>query len=182
MTAERFFDFCQVNRDLRIERSAQGDVLIMSPTGGRTGARNAELVMQLRQWAKANATGVAFDSSAGFTLPNGAVRSPDAAWLPRNHVAGLSDEQKEKFLPVCPDFVVELHSPSDDLQTLRAKMDEYVANGAQLGWLIDPEHRHVEVYRSGVPSQRLDNPTTLSAEPLLVGFTLDLTPIWDPNL
>ncbi len=182
MTGDRFFEFCQLNRDLRIERSAQGDVLIMSPTGGRTGARNAELIMQLRQWAKTNASGIAFDSSAGFTLPNGAVRSPDAAWVSRSRLSGLSDDQREKFLPLCPDFVVELLSPSDDLPTVRAKLEEYLVNGAQLGWLIDPEQRRIEVYRPGAPVQRFDNPATLSGEPLLGGFILDLATIWDPGL
>jgi Uma2 family endonuclease len=181
MTADQFFDFCQSNRELRIERTAKGDVLIMSPTGGESGARNAELVMQLRQWAKANATGVAFDSSTGFTLPNGAIRSPDAAWVRRSRLLRLTAEQKEKFLPLCPDVVVELLSPTDHLPTVREKMEEYIANGAQLGWLIDPTDRHVEVYRPGAAGEHLDHAATLSGEPVLVGFELDLAEIWEPG-
>lgn len=181
MTADQFFDFCQSNRDLRIERTAKGDVLIMSPTGGRTSQRNAELVAQLRTWARGNRPGAVFDSSGGFTLPNGAVRSPDAAWVQGARLNALTEEQQEKFLPLCPEFVVELLSPSDHLPTVREKMQEYIANGAQLGWLIDPTDRHVEVYRRGVAVERLDNPATLSGEPLLPGFVLELAEIWEPG-
>ena len=117
-----------------------------------------------------------------ITLPNGAVRSPDAAWLGRHRLARLSDEEKEKFLPLCPDFVIELVSPSDDLPTVRAKLEEYLANGAQLGWLIDPQQRRVEIYRPGAPVQRLDDPATVSGEPLLAGFGLNLAAIWEPGL
>ena len=182
LTPDEFFDFCQSNRDLRLERTAKGDVLIMSPTGGRTSQRNAELVTQLRTWARATRSGAVFDSSGGFILPNGAVRSPDVAWVHGARLAALTTEQQEKFLPLCPDFVVELLSPTDHLPTVREKMEEYVANGTQLGWLIDPTDRHVEVYRAEAAVERMDCPTRLSGAPLLSGFELDLVAIWDPSV
>lgn len=182
MTADQFFDLCQSNRELRLERTAKGEVLIMSPTGGRTSQRNAELVTQLRTWARGSRSGAVFDSSGGFTLPNGAIRSPDAAWVALTRLAALTEEEQEKFLPLCPDFVVELLSPTDHLSTVREKLQEYVANGAQLGWLIDPTDRHVELYRPGAAVERLDNPATLSGEPVLAGFELDLAAIWEPGL
>ena len=182
LTEDEFFAFCQLNRKLRLERTAQGEILIMPPSGGETGAANAEIVGQLRDWAKGEGNGIVFDSSAGFTLPNGATRSPDAAWVQRSRLAKLTPEQKRKFLPLSPDFVVELRSPSDRLTSLQEKMDEYVTNGTRLGWLIDTETRCVYIYRSGRVVECVDQPLTLSGEPLLVGFTLDLGPIWNPGL
>ena len=180
MTEDQFFEFCQINRDLRIERTAQGDILIMAPAGGESAARNAGLTMQLTVWAKRDGSGVAFDSSAGFTLPNGATRSPDAAWVRKERLRHLTAEQKAKFLPLWPDFVVELLSPSDRLSTVKEKMQEYLENGVQLGWLIDPQRRQVYVYRPNAKVQRLDDPDTISSEPLLPGFVVDLGDIWDP--
>lgn len=180
MTSEQFFEFCQLNRDLRIERTAEGDIIIMPPAGGETNARNADLTMQVRLWAKKDGSGVAFDSSGGFELPNGATRSPDAAWVKRSRLATLSSEQKQKFLPLCPDFVIELRSPSDLLSTSQDKMEEYLANGAQLGWLIDPEQRRVYVYRPDADVEHLDNPTEIAGDPVLPGFVLDLTDVWGP--
>jgi Uma2 family endonuclease len=182
MTAEQFSEFCQLNRDLRIERTAGGDLIVMPPTFGKTGARNAEITAQLQLWAKRDRSGVAFDSSTGFTLPNGATRSPDAAWVKRTHLARLTPEQKEKFLPLCPDFVIELRSPSDPLKLVQGKMREYIANGARLGWLVDPLERRVYVYRPRTAVKRLDRPAHLSADPVLLGFVLDLSSIWEPNL
>lgn len=181
MTADQFFDFCQLNPDLRIERTAKGELIIMPPTGGETGSRNAELTMLLRTWAKHEGTGVAFDSSTGFTLSNGAIREPDASWVQRSRLALLTPEQRLKFLPLCPDFVVELRSPSDRLGDLQDKMEEYMANGAQLGWLLDPKSKQVFVYRQNMPILRLSNPSILSGDPILPGFTLALTDIWDPG-
>src|SRR4051794_1548103 len=178
MTDEQFFEFCQINRDLRIERTAQRELSIMPPTGGETEERNAEITMQLRLWAKRDGTGTTFDSSSGFVFPNGAIRSPDAAWTAHSRLATLTTEQKKKFLPLCPDFVLELRSPTDSLMTLQAKMQEYLDNGTRLGWLIDPEQRRVYVYRPQTPVEILENPETVSGDRVLPGFTLDLREIW----
>ena len=144
---EQFFELCRINRDWRIERSAVGDLEIMAPTGGETSDRNSEINMQLRQWAKRDGTGVVLESNGGFILPNGAMRSPDASWMPRERLAELTAEQKQRFLPLCPDFVIELRSPSDPLIPLEAKMHEYLENGARLGWLLDPGEKKVHVYQ-----------------------------------
>lgn len=179
MDDEQFFHFCSVNRDLRIERTAEGEIEIMPPTGWETGRRNMAIAGQLWAWALRDGTGVATDSSAGFNLPNGATRAPDAAWVRRERLAGLTTEQKERFLPLCPDFVVELRSPSDGLDALREKMEEYMENGARLGWLLDAPEKRCYVYRPGRETELLEEPATLSAEPELAGFTLDLAPIWN---
>ena len=178
MTEDVFFEFCQINRDLRIERNAQGGVIIMPPAGGETGQRNAELTMQLRLWAKQDGEGTTFDSSTGYRLPNGAVRSPDASWVRHSRLNALSPDQREKFLPLCPEFVIELRSPTDSLSVLREKMQEYLDNGAQLGWLIDPAQRRVTVYRPQASVQTLDNPETVVGDPVLAGFALNLREIW----
>jgi Uma2 family endonuclease len=178
LTEDQFFAVCQLNRDLRIERSAEGEWLIMPPTGWDTGDRNAEINRQLANWARQDGTGRTSDSSTGFRLPNGAVRSPDAAWLPRDRLARLSPADRQRFLPLCPDFVLELWSPSDRLEDIQAKMDEYLANGARLGWLLYPPERCIFVYRPGALVERLDNPETMSGDPVLPGFTLDLREIW----
>ncbi len=181
LTREQFFRLCQLNRDLRLELTAKGDIIVMPPTGGRTGARNHRLSIQLGQWADRDATGVVFDSSTGFELPDGATRSPDAAWVRRGRLASLTPEQKEEFLPLCPDVVVELLSPSDSLSMTQEKMEEYLANGAQLGWLIDPSERRVHVYRAGAAVEIVDSASQLSGDPILPGFVLDLTSIWEPE-
>ena len=178
LTDDQFFEFCQINRDLRIERTAQGELLIMPPTGGETGERNAEITMQLRLWAKQDGTGATFDSSTGFVLPNEAARSPDAAWVARSRLTALTAEQRKKFLPLCPDFALELRSPTDSLTAVQAKMQEYLDTGARLGWLIDPEQRRVYVYRPQTPVEILENPEAVSGDPILPGFTLDLREIW----
>ena len=180
LSEDAFFELCQINRKLRMERTAEGEILIMPPAGGETGAANAELVGQLRNWAKQDETGVVFDSSAGFTLPSGATRSPDAAWVRRSRLGQLTATQKRKFLPFSPDFVVELRSPSDRLASLQEKMEEYVANGTELGWLLDTETRRAHSYRQGLPVEVIDAPQQLSGAPLLTGFVLDLAPIWEP--
>jgi len=180
MTREQFFDFCQLNPDLRIERTAEGEIVIMAPAGGETSTRNAELVMQVKLWANQDGSGVVFDSSGGFDLPNGATRAPDVAWVKRSRLAPLTPEEKRKFIPLCPDFVIELRSSSDPLSTLQAKMEEYLANGAQLGWLIDPVQRRVYVYRPGADVECLENPAEVAGDPVLPGFVLDLAPIWEP--
>ena len=182
LSDDQFFDLCQQNRDLRFEQSATGDIIIMSPAGGEASAGNAELTIQLGMWSKRDGTGVAFDSSAGFRLPNGATRSPDAAWVLKSRLARLNRGQKRGFIPLCPDFVAELRSPTDSLAVLQTKLEEYLANGARLGWLLDPEARTVYVYRPGQPVQRLDGPAQVSGDPVLPGFVLDLQPIWEPEL
>ncbi|MGH9941107.1 MAG: Uma2 family endonuclease [Pyrinomonadaceae bacterium] len=178
LTDEQFFEFSQLNRDLRIERTAEGGLLIMPPTGGETGERNAEITIQLGSWAKRDGTGTTFDSSTGFRLPNGAVRSPDASWVSHERLAALSAEEKKKFFPLCPDFVIELRSATDSHAALQEKMQEYLDNGTRLGWLIDPERRRVDVYRPQLPVVKLEQPETISAEPALSGFILDLREIW----
>ncbi len=178
LTNQQFFQLCQDNRDLRIECTAKGEMMLMMPAGGGTGRRNLSIAMQLGLWNKQNKSGVAFDSSTGFILPNGDTRSPDAAWIPQARWDALSKDEQERFLPLCPDFVVELRSPSDNLQTVRNKMHEYMGNGARLGWLIDPQTRQVEVYRQGQDVEILDNPTTVSGENVLPGFALDMADVW----
>ena len=175
---EQFFEFCRLNDELRIERSADGDIEVMPPTGGTTGSSNAVLNMMITAWALENGTGVSFDSSTGFKLPNGATRSPDASWVEGSRLADLTNHQASRFLPLCPDFVVELLSPSDRLTTIQAKMEEYIANGARLGWLLDPDTRRAYVYRpdADVEATGADE---LSGEGVLPGFTLRLALIWE---
>jgi Uma2 family endonuclease len=180
MTAEQFHEFCLLNPDFRMERTARGDIQIMAPTGGIASAQNSEIIAQLTIWAKQAGNGVVFDSSGGFVLPSGAIRSPDAAWVRHARLAALTSQQKRGFLPLCPDFVVELCSPSDQLPGVQEKMAEYVASGAQLGWLIDPDRHCVHVYRADGAVEILNNPTRVSGDPVLLGFVLDLTPIWQP--
>jgi Uma2 family endonuclease len=181
LSDDQFFAFCQQNPDLRIEQTAEGDWIIMPPPGGETGNRNAGLTAQLYAWSSTDGTGVSFDSSTGFVLFMGAKRAPDASWVLRARLAGLTPEQRRQFLPLCPDFVVELRSPSDSLEALQEKLNEYIAAGARLGWLIDPVERRVHVYRPGAPVEERDNPETLSGDPELPGFTLDLARIWEPD-
>ena len=181
MDEEQFFEFCQQNKDLRIERTAGGDLEIMPPTGGETGNRNFKIALQLGVWMESDSTGVAFDSSTGFRLPNGATRSPDAAWVRRERLAELMAKQKLLFLPLCPDFVVELRSQTDSRPLLQDKLQEYIENEARLGWLIDATERRVYVYRPGSRVEQLDAVPSLSGETELPGFTMDLCKIWEPG-
>ena len=178
LTDEQFFQLCIDNRDLRFERTASGGLIIMPPTGSETGRRNSDLNFQLKAWSRQNNLGVVFDSSTGFKLPDGSDISPDAAWVRRDRWDALTPEQKEKFAPICPDFVVELRSTTDSLEKLRAKMKVYVKNGARLGWLLDRKNRKVEISRQGSDVEILDSPATLSGEDVLPGFVLDLTDIF----
>jgi Uma2 family endonuclease len=174
-SSEGFLRLCRANPDLLLERSARGVIEIMSPTSGATGSRNALLTARLVTWAVADGTGKAFDSSTGFSLPNGAARAPDASWVALAHWNDLTAEHKEEgFVPLCPDFVAELRSRSNRLSGLRKKLGEYLDQGARLGWLIDPETLEVEVYRPGRPVEVLKRPATLSGEDVLPGFVLDL--------
>lgn len=181
MNDDQFFKFCATNRELQIERTAEGDILIMAPEGGESGQNDADIVLQLGAWAKRDGTGVVFGSSTGFTLPNRAVRSPDASWVLKSRLKRLSREERRKFLPLCPDFVIELRSPTDRLSELKDKMAEYIENGAQLGWLIDPESCQVFVYRPRRRVKVLNCPGSVSGDPALPGFVLGLKDIWEPE-
>ncbi|AFY32802.1 Uma2 family endonuclease [Calothrix sp. PCC 7507] len=179
MTDEQFFEFCQVNRDLRIERNKLGEISIMTPTGSETGNREFNILGQLWVWSEKDGTGICFSSSAGFTLSTGAKRSPDASWIKLERWNALSKAEQEKFAPICPDFVIELRSSSDRLSPLKEKMAEYLQEpGVQLGLLIDRKHRQVYIYRPGKPEECLDNPANVSCEPVLPGFILNLNKVW----
>jgi Uma2 family endonuclease len=174
-----FEDFCRDNPELKVEQNAEGEIVIMPPTGGTTGNRNFSLIGRFYQWASKNKQGFAFDSSTVFVLPNGAKRSPDLSWVKIERWNALTKEQQDKFPPLCPDFVVELRSKTDSLKTLQAKMQEYIENGSELGWLIDPIKRKVHVYRPNKAVEILDSPTEISGEPLLPKFTLELKDFWE---
>lgn len=178
LTDDQLFELCQLNRDLRIERDGDGTVTIMAPAGWRSSARNAEITRQLATWAKRDAGGIVSDSSGGYTLPSGAMRAPDAAWVRRERLDTLAPGDTERFPHLCPDFVLELRPPSDPLQALTAKMEEYLANGAQLGWLLDPSTRTAWVYRPQRPAELLRSPEALVGDPILPGFVLDLRVVW----
>jgi Uma2 family endonuclease len=178
LSEAEFFELCRINDELRIERTAAGDLSIMPPAGSGMGHRNLKISVRLGVWAEQDGTGLAFDSSSGFRLPNGAVRSPDASWIARERWEEVPAEKRDVFAPICPDFVLELRSPSDTLHDLQAKMAEYLANGARLGWLLDPRPRHVYVYRPGEAPIRLDDPESVSADPVLKGFVLKPREIW----
>ncbi|HEY9648095.1 MAG TPA: Uma2 family endonuclease [Chroococcidiopsis sp.] len=179
VTSEQFASLAAANRELRLERTAAGELIVNPPTGGETGHRNLSITGQISVWFEANETlGLAFDSSTGFELPNGANRSPDASWIRRQRWEALTAEQRKGFVPLCPDFVVELRSESDRLNDLQAKMQEYLDNGAQLGWLIDPQNKRVEIYRAGQAVEVLENPSAVSGETVLPGFTLALKRIF----
>jgi Uma2 family endonuclease len=178
MGLAEFYDLCQANRDLRIERTATGKVLIMPPAFSDTGNRNFNISAQLGIWAEQNGVGIGFDSSAGFTLPNGATRSPDASWIKLDRWNALEDAEKASFAPICPDFVIELRSSSDTLVGLQEKMQEYIDNGAVLGFLIDRKNRSVHVYRPNQEPKILDNPEIVEGDPELPGFGLRMAKIW----
>ncbi len=178
VTHEQFKELAIANRDVKLERSATGELIIMAPTGSETGNRNLGIEAQLWFWNRQTKLGIAFNSSTGFHLPNGADRSPDASWIKLERWEALTAEEKQGFAPICPDFVVELRSPSDNMKPLREKMQEYIENGAKLGWLIDRKNRKVEIYRQGHNVEILDNPNSLSGEEILPGFILDLAEVW----
>jgi len=179
LTSEQFYQLCEENPDLKLERSANGELIVMPPTGGETGKRNLTAGAQLWTWNEQTELGEAFDSSTGFTLPNKADRSPDASWVEKSRWSALTPEQREKFIPLCPDFVIELVSPSDSLKKTQEKMQEYLENGCRLGWLINRKKREVEIYRPGQDVEVLQSPLTLSGENVLPGFVLNLQKIWN---
>ncbi|MCY7284969.1 MAG: Uma2 family endonuclease [Cyanobacteria bacterium CAN_BIN43] len=175
---QQFYDFCRTNPDLRIERNANGEIIVMPPAFADAGNRNGRIFGQLFVWSEANATGEAFDSSSGFTLPNGATRSPDAAWILSDRWNALRPEQQASFAPIAPDFVVELRSSSDMLVSLKEKMEEYIANGVRLGLLIDRKNCQVYVYRPNRSPEILDNPKCVNCEPEMPMFALKMARIW----
>ncbi|MBW4420345.1 MAG: Uma2 family endonuclease [Myxacorys californica WJT36-NPBG1] len=178
MTDEQFYQLCQLNPDAKFERNAKGELLIMSPTGGETGSNNATLTARFVVWNEQTKLGIVFDSSTGFKLPNGGDRSPDVAWVKKERWDALTPEQKKKFPPISPDFVLELMLPTDTLRETQAKMQEYMSSGVKLGWLVDPETRRVEIYRLGQDIEVLDAPEMLSGEDVLPSFMLNLQAIW----
>lgn len=181
MSEDEFFEFCGANPEVRFERSAGGDILILALVGGETSISMADVTCQLVTWAKADGTGRAFGSSAGFTLPNKAVRSPNASWILKTRLQQLPKEDLRRFAHICPDFAIEVKSECGVDSFLQVKMEEYIVNGARLGWLIDPELKRVHVYRPNRAVELLDNITSVSADPELPDFTLDLTTIWNPD-
>jgi Uma2 family endonuclease len=178
VTPEQFERLCQEYSELRLELTSTGELIVMPGTGFNTGVRNANLTLQLGLWATKDGSGVCCDSSTIFALPNGARRSPDASWVKHAKSHNLSERQQEGFAPICPDFVVELRSPSDSLPTLHRKMLEYIANGALLGWLIDPFKRRVCIYTPDQELVILENPKVVCGDPLLSGFKLKMDELW----
>jgi len=177
LTSEQFYQLCEENPDLKLERNANGELIVMPPTGGETGKSNSTANAQIWTWNEQTELGEVFDSSTGFTLPNKADRSPDASWVEKSRWSALTPEQREKFIPLCPDFVIELVSPSDSLKKTQEKMPEYMENGCRLGWLINRKKREVEIYRPGQDVEVLQSPLTLSGENVLPGFVLNLQKI-----
>ncbi len=178
LTSDQFYQLCTANPDLKLERNANGELIVMPPTGGETGKRNSNINLQLGIWNERTQMGELFDSSTGFTLPNQADRSPDAAWIEKSRWEALTSEQREKFIPLCPDFVIELLSPSDRLSQIQEKMREYMENGCRLGLLINRRNRQVEIYRLGREVEVLDAPSIISCEDVLPGFVLNMQQIW----
>jgi len=180
MNDEEFAEFCSEHPDLFFEMTAEGELIVMPPNFSMTGARNQEIARQIASWAVQDGRGISVDSSGGFVLPNGARRSPDASWFFKSEVSRLTEKERESYWHLCPAFVIELRSHSDRLRTLRDKMNEWVANGAQLAWLIDPDTRTVEVYRPGQEPEVLSGVDSVTAGDPLSGFILDLRRVWDP--
>lgn len=178
LSEEQFMELCQENPELRLELTAQGELIIMPPVGSEGGWRSGRVFFFLTLWTDQDGAGLSFDASTGFTLPNGAIRSPDASWMRRERWEALTKAQRVKFAPLCPDFVIEVRSETDRLPDLLEKMQEYLDNGAQLGWLIDPLDKRAYVYRPGQSAEIFDNPPSLSGDPLLPGFTLNVQELW----
>jgi len=178
LTDEQFAQLCRANPELRLELTAKQELVITPPAGSETGRCNGRITYLLIAWAKKDGTGISFDSSTGFTLPNGAIRSPDASWVKREKWEALSKDQREGFAPLCPDFVIELRSRTDLLSDLQARLQEYIDNGARLGWLIDPRDKRVYVYRPGQSVEVWDDPVSVSGDPVLLGFELPMSELW----
>ena len=177
LTHEQFYELCKVNQDLRLERNSTGELILMPPTGWESGKRNADLTTNVTLWNRQTQLGIVFDSSTGFSLPNGADRSPDVAWVEKSRIEAIAPDPA-RFLPLAPDFVIELRSATDKLATLERKMAEYRDCGVRLGWLIDPAEKQVQIYRLGRPTEYLNQPEELSGEDVLPGFVLTLSEVW----
>ncbi len=180
MTDQEFAELCSEHPDLLFEMTAEGEIIVMAPNFTLTGFRNSKIDRQLAVWAEQDGRGIVGDSSASYVLPNGARRSPDASWVAKDRIRQMDNKSLQGFWHLCPAFVIELKSESDRLRTLRNKMQEYVENGAELGWLIDPEKRSVEVYRSGGEPRLLTAIDSIEGEGPVAGFVLNLLPVWDP--
>src|SRR5215212_5061906 len=178
LSGDQLLELSSLNDDLRLELTAEGELVVMTPAGGESGRRNMRLAIRVGTWAEGDGTGLAFDSSTGFTLPNGAIRAPDASWVERSRYEALTPEQREKYPPLCPAFVVELRSPSDALSTLQEKLADYIENGTRLGLLLDPACKRVYVYKPGEPVRELADPEEVSADPVLPGFVLKPREVW----
>ena len=178
MSDDELFDFCQANELLCVERDAKGVLRVMSPAGSGSGGMNAEITAQLRNWAKVDGRGISFDSSTGWTLPDGSMLNPDASWVRRERWLALTERERERFAPLCPEFVVELRSPSDRLAPLQAKMLDWLANGAEVGWLIDPRERTVTIFRTGESPEELVDPSTAQGSGVIAGFELVMGEVW----
>jgi Uma2 family endonuclease len=179
MSDDELMRFCAANDALRVERDANGEILVMTPAGNRTGRKNTAIISALDKWAEQDGRGYAFDSNTGFTLPDGSMRSPDAAWITASRWDILSEDDKDRFSPICPDFIIELRSPSDNLAELEAKMAEWITNGAHMAWLIDPERQVVAIYRPGDQPEVLHHPTSVQGSGVVAGFELVMTRIWE---
>lgn len=179
LSDDDFYNLCLANRELKLERTAKGELVIMPPTGGEGGRQEADLIIDLGAWNRQTGLGIVFSSSTGFKLPNGADRSPDAAWVTKERWEALTPHERRKFPPLAPDFVIELRSATDELETLQQKMQEYMENRVRLGWLINPQQRTVEIYRQGQSKETQESPGSLSGENVLPGFVLDLSRIFD---
>ena len=178
LTDEQFESLCKNHPDLKFELNKQGDLVIVPPKSPEAGWKNSELITEVGIWSRSDQTGIVFDSSTMFTLPNGAKRSPDVSWMPKEKYDSLSDEEKQTFSAIVPDFVIELRSPSDNLKPIQNKMREYIENGVKLGWLIDPNKKEVHIYRKNGEIEILENPDSVSGEDVLKGFSLDLSRLW----
>ena len=175
---DHFLAICQANPDLKFERTSQGNLVIMSPTGGETGKKNAEIIGDFINWNRHQKQGIIFDPSTGFKLPNGAIRSPDVSWIQTERWEALTQEERQKFANIAPDFILELRSQTDVLSDVQDNLEEYLENGVRLGWLIDPIQETVEIYRQGKEKEILVKPETISGEAVLVEFRLNLNLVW----
>jgi Uma2 family endonuclease len=178
LSEDEFMRFCAANEPMRVEREPNGEILVMTPANSKTSKMNQRIGRILDEWTEADGRGVCFDSSGGFTLPDGSMRNPDAAWIERSRWDALTDEQQSSFAPVCPEFVIELRSPSDKLAAAKAKMEQWIANGVEVAWLIDPIQKAVTIYRPGQEPEQLANPTSVQGNGPIAGFELVMARVW----